>query len=104
MAASPRFFHPECLTRSVAAPRSGSGSSVEFGKEFYHKVLRPRLTKAICGKAKFRKYRKLYDTATKVAGMVAEASIEVDRMSNSSFSVEPWEAFHNSSTRRSAVS
>jgi hypothetical protein len=52
-------------------------SPVEFGREFYHKVLRPGLTNAICGKAKFCKNRKLYDTAAKVAGMVAEAAGDV---------------------------
>lgn len=53
------------------------GNPIQFGKELYQKKIRPGLVSIVCGKAKFCKNRKIYDTAVKMAGMVADAAGDV---------------------------
>lgn len=52
-------------------------SPIEFGKEFYQRKFRPGLITIVCGRLKFCANRKVYDTAVKVAEIVADAAGEV---------------------------
>jgi hypothetical protein len=52
-------------------------SPIEFGKEFYQRKFRPGVITIVCGRLKFCANRKIYDTAVKVAEVVANAAGEV---------------------------
>jgi hypothetical protein len=52
-------------------------SPIEFGKEFYQRKFRPGLITVVCGRLDFCANRKIYDTAVKVAGIVADAAGEI---------------------------
>lgn len=47
-----------------------------IGKAFYERTLRPAMVAGICGKAKFCKNRKLYDSAASLTGLVADQALE----------------------------
>jgi hypothetical protein len=48
----------------------------EVGRAFYERTIRPAMVAGICGKAKFCKNRKLYDSAASLTGLVAEHAVD----------------------------